>query len=306
MNDGVTPIEISGDQPYFVRTPLVDGIVNRCLSYLAAGFPVHLTGPAGAGKTSLALYVAAQLGRPVVLTHGDEELGTSDMVGGQYGLRHQSVMDNFVHSVKKLDQKVEPVWVDNRLTVACKHGYTLVYDEFTRSRAEANNALLSVLEEGILDMPSARGEDSFIRVHPQFRALFTSNPSEYAGVHRAADALQDRMITIKLGYYDRDTEAAITAAKSGIDRKSAEKIVDIVRGLRDYHQTNGQEHEICPTVRSSVMIATVLKTYGARPKRNDENFAALCHDVLNSSRWGGQAGGGLVSQVDDLIRKYAA
>ena len=76
--------------------------MNRTLVYLGAGFPVHLTGPAGTGKTCLALYVAAQIGRPVVIIHGDEELGTTDIVGGNYGFRHRKVVDNFVHSVKKL------------------------------------------------------------------------------------------------------------------------------------------------------------------------------------------------------------
>lgn len=306
MTDGVTPIEIEKDQPGFINTPLVDSIVQRSLAYLGAGFPVHLTGPAGTGKTCLALYAAAQIGRPVVIIHGDEELGTTDMVGGRYGFRQKKVTDNFVHSVKKLDHQIESVWVDNRLTVACKCGYTLVYDEFTRSRAEANNALLSVLEEGVLDMPAGRGEESFIRVHPAFRTIFTSNPTEYAGVHQAADALQDRMITIKLGYYDRDTEVAITAAKSGIGKTSAAKVVDIVRGFREFRETDKGDHEICPTVRSSIMIATVLKAYGARPKLSDENFVRLCHDVLDSSRVGGTPSRAVNSKVNTLIRKFAA
>ena len=306
MTDGVTPIEIEKDQPGFINTPLVDSIVQRSLAYLGAGFPVHLTGAAGTGKTCLALYAAAQIGQPVVIIHGDEELGTSDMVGGSYGWRHKRVRDNFIQSVKKLDHQVESIWVDNRLTVACKCGYTLVYDEFTRSRAEANNALLSVLEEGVLDMPAGRGDESFIEVHPGFRAIFTSNPSEYAGIHQAADALQDRMITIKLGHYDRDTEVAITAAKSGIGKASAAKIVDIVRDFREFRETDKGHHEICPTVRSSIMIATVLKAYGARPKLSDENFVCLCHDVLDSSRRGGTPSRAVKTKVNTLIRRFAA
>ena len=302
--DGVTPIEIAKEQPGFVKTPLVENIIDRSLAYLGAGFPVHLTGPAGTGKTCLALYVAAQIGRPVVVVHGDEELVTSDMVGGSYGWRQRKTLDNFIHSVKKLDQTVESMWVDNRLTVACKYGFTLVYDEFTRSRAEANNALLSVLEEKTLDMPAGRGEESFINVHPNFRAIFTSNPSEYAGVHKAADALQDRMIAIKLGHYDRDTEIAITTAKSGIDKKSASRIVDIVRGFRGNHDANNGH--ICPTVRASIMIATVLKAYGAKPKLSDENFVHLCQDVLDSSRQDGAPSRTIRTKVTGLIKKFAA
>ena len=304
MQDSVTPIDIAKNQPGFIQTPLVDNVVNRSLAYLGAGFPVHLTGPAGTGKTCLALYIAGQIGRPVIIIHGDEELGTKDVVGGQYGVRQKTVRDNFIQAVKKLDHTVESMWVDNRLTVACKYGYTLVYDEFTRSRAEANNSLLSVLEERTLDMPAGRGEESFISVHPNFRAIFTSNPSEYAGVHKAADALQDRMIAIKLGYYDRDTEIAITTAKSGIDKKSASRIVDIVRGFRENHNANNGD--ICPTVRASIMIATVLKAYGAKPKLSDENFVHLCQDVLDSSRQDGAPSRTIRTKVTGLIKKFAA
>lgn len=306
--DGATPIEIAKDQPGFVNTPLVDSIVQRCLSYLGAGFPVHLTGPAGTGKSCLALYTAAQIGRPVVVIHGDEELGTTDLVGGSYGWKHRKVMDNFIHSVKKLDQSVESTWVDNRLTVACKYGFTLVYDEFTRSRAEANNTLLSVLEESILDMPAGRGAQSFLGVNPNFRAIFTSNPTEYAGVHKAADALQDRMITIKLGYYDRQSEIAITMAKGGISEEWATRIVDIVRGFREHQLADKNGDGVCPaTVRASIIIATVLSAYDAEPSADDQNFLHLCHDVLDSSRLDTKSPNlNVRGKVDSLIRKFAA
>ncbi|MCK4340963.1 MAG: gas vesicle protein GvpN [Phycisphaerae bacterium] len=305
--DGVTPIEIEKDQPGVVRTPMVDSIVNRSLAYLGAGYPVHLTGAAGTGKTCLALYIAAQIGRPIILTHGDEELGTTDMVGGSYGWKHKKVMDNFIHSVKKLDQSVSSMWVDNRVTVACKYGFTLVYDEFTRSRAEANNSLLSVLEERVLDMPSGRGDQSFVRVHPNFHAIFTSNPAEYAGVHRAADALLDRMVTIKLGHYDRETEIAITVAKAGVSDTTATRIVDIVRGLRDSELTDRRGDEVCPaTVRASIIIATVLQAYEAEAKVNDANFVLLCHDVLDSSRMEIMPDQNVKDEVTKLIQKFAA
>ena len=109
------------------------------------------------------------------------------------------------------------LWIDNRLTTACRYGHTLVYDEFTRSRPEANNVLLSVLGERLLNLPKLRyAGDGYLEVHPGFRAIFTSNPEEYAGIHKSQDALMDRLITIHMDHYDRETEVAITAARSGV------------------------------------------------------------------------------------------
>jgi gas vesicle protein GvpN len=183
------------------------------------------------------------------------------------------VIDNFVRSVTKTTEVRRPQWVDSQLTTACKHGCTLVYDEFSRSRPEANNVLLTVLEERILPVPDPRHGETYMRVHPEFRAIFTSNPEEYAGVHKTQDALLNRMITIELDYYDRETEVAITRARADIDKESAEKIVDLVRELR----MSGLTMQI-PTLRASVMIARVMRQ--SRMDFDNPLFLDICFDVL--------------------------
>src|SRR5208337_4999668 len=195
----------------FISTPQVQDVTQRAMAYLAVGYSVHFAGAAGTGKTTLAFHAAAKLGRPVILVHGDDEFGSSDLVGRDAGYRKSKLIDNFIHSVVKTEEEMKSLWVDNRLTTACREGFTLVYDEFTRSRPEANNVLLAVLEEKLLALPSSsQSEDSYIKVHPEFRAIFTSNPQEYAGVHDAQDALSDRLITMNLDYYERETEIAVT------------------------------------------------------------------------------------------------
>ena len=261
----------------FVQTPFVQSIADRALAYIAAGFPVHFRGASGTGKTTMALHVASKLGRPVVMIHGDEEFTTSDLVGGEYGYRMRKVIDNFIHTVLKTEEDMTRHWMDNRLTVACKYGFTLIYDEFTRSRPEANNALLSVLQEKILDMPGARETDGYVKVHPEFVALFTSNPEEYAGVYRAQDALRDRMVTLDLDYFDEDTEIAIAQARSGLEWRDAQKIVQGVRGLR--------ESGVCefePTVRGCIMVAKSLKLQNGSAYSSDRVFRQICLDILAS------------------------
>jgi len=258
----------------FVETEHVKKLTERALNYIKAGYPVHLSGPTGCGKTTIAMHIANRLGKPVILINGDEEFGTASLVGGESGYRKKRVVDRFVSRVLKEEESMSKQWSDERLTTACRYGFTLVYNEFTRSRPEANNALLPVLEERVLDLPSGASGESFIKVHPDFSAIFTSNPEEYAGVYRSQDALMDRMITVDIGYYDEETETEIIKAKSGIDDEPAERIAKMVRRLRD-----SGNYEYTPTVRSGIMIARAMVKSGS--EIGDDFFKQVCYDVLS-------------------------
>jgi nitric oxide reductase NorQ protein len=302
MIDEMTTVLAPSPLPDFVETSYVKDIINRALCYVEAGFPVHLRGPSGTGKTTLAMHLASRIGRPVVMIHGDEEFTTSDLIGGEHGYRVRRVVDRFISRVLKTEEDMVKRWVDNRLTVACKYGFTLIYDEFTRSRPEANNILLSILQEKMMDLPAARdGQEPYLKVHPDFTAIFTSNPEEYAGVHRSQDALRDRMITMDLDYYDYETEVAITQAKSRLPVSCVETIVNIVRGLRESGRC-----EFAPTVRGSIMIARTLKVRKLTPSKAKNAFAQMCQDILASetSRVGSKTNQDRVKQVvRELVAK---
>jgi len=287
----------------FVETKSVRDITDRALTYIAAGYPVHFRGATGTGKTTLAMHVASLIGRPVVMIHGDEEFSTSDLVGGEHGYRRRRVVDNFIHSVLKTEEDLSKRWIDDRLTVACRYGFILIYDEFTRSRPEANNVLLSVLQEKMMDLPPSRGvEENYLQVHPEFTALFTSNPEDYAGVYRSQDALRDRMVTIDLDFFDMETEVAVTEAKSGMPVQDVERIVRVVRELRNLGIC-----EFAPTIRGCIMIARSLKVREIPASSSEPLFVEMCQDILASetSRVGSKSGQMRVKEaLGDLIVKY--
>jgi gas vesicle protein GvpN len=213
-----------------------------------------------------------------VIVCGDHEFGTSDLVGGLLGYHKKSLRDNYIRSVLKTDESMTSQWVDNRLTTACQHGLTLIYDEFTRSRPEANNVLLSILAEGLLPLPAARGGDNYLKVHPDFTAIFTSNPEEYAGVYKSQDALRDRMVTIELGNFDEETEIDITRAKTKLSSRDSRHIVRLVRKVREAKS----ENKLTPTVRACIVLGKILKLKGDTAPDTSNGFKQICLDVLMS------------------------
>ena len=260
----------------FVQTQTVEAISKRALAYLNRG-PIHFRGPAGTGKTTLALHAAALLNRPTVMITGDEDMATLTLVGTQHGYHYRKVVDRFIHTVTKMEETADRRWADHRLTTACREGYTLVYDEFTRSRPEANNVLLSVLKQGLLVLPAQNQDEPYIKVHPDFRVIFTSNPQEYAGVHDAQDALGDRIVTIDVGHADRELEIAVAAARSGLAQAKVAPVVDLVREFRETG-----EYDQTPTLRASIVICRMMAQEKFRPSSDDPHFVEVCLDILGS------------------------
>ncbi len=261
----------------FVSTPTVERVIARALRYLQSGYSVHLRGPAGTGKTTLALHLADLLARPIMLVYGDDEFKTSDLIGNQLGYTRKKVVDNFIHSVVKVEDELRQNWVDSRLTLACREGFTLVYDEFNRSRPEVNNVLLSALEEKLLVLPPSNNRSEYIRVNPHFRAIFTSNPEEYVGVHATQDALLDRLITINIPEPDELTQQEILVQKTEIQRPDALLIVQLVKEFRQ--RTNSDK---VSGLRSCLMIAKICHDHAIQVNAGSQEFRDVCCDVLLS------------------------
>jgi len=264
-------------QDSYVITPYIKELTMRVTRYLNAGYPVHLSGPAGTGKTTLAMHVASCFNVPVTIIHGNDEYLPSDLVGSEAGYRREKLVDNYIHSVLKTVDDYQKKWVDNQLTIACRNGFTLIYDEFNRSRPETNNILLNIFEERMLETSDSMSSERYVKVHPNFKAIFTSNSEEYAGVHKIQDALLDRMITINMGYMDAETEREIVRGRANIAYEDADKIVNLIRDFRN----NGSYSSI-PSLRVGVMMGKILKENNCHASKKDAFFRKVAYDMLCS------------------------
>ena len=274
MND--TKInDIASDEDYVV-TDYLKSTTNRALLYLNNGFPVHLRGSAGVGKTSLAFHIARKIGKPILFLCGSEQINDDNLIGGYSGLKKYFAVDNFITSVYKREEFIRKDWRDGRLLTACRDGDTVIYDEFTRTPPEVNNVLLPVLEEKIVDVPYGNSNE-YIRVNPEFKIIFTSNPEEYSGVYKSPNALLDRMITIEMDVMDRETEKNIVTSKSGIDPFDAERIIKMSELIKHQVAFSGYS-----SIRSSVMLAKAISGAGISLSHGSPAFRQICRDVYNS------------------------
>jgi nitric oxide reductase NorQ protein len=276
MMDEVKYFDINFNEKY-VETEYIKELTSRALTYTDIGFPVHLRGSSGVGKTALAFHIAKKIGRPIVFMCGSEEFSSFDLIGGYFGSKQSIVVDNYISSVYKREEQLKKMWTDGRLVTACKEGYTVIYDEFTRAKPEINNVLLSVLEEQMVDIPNYSSENTYIKIHPDFKIIFTSNPEEYVGVYKSANALIDRMVTIDINDMDFETEKIILMSKSGVNERDAQIITKITRYIRS--NTN---NKMWLSIRCSVMLAKITKKLNLKITASNEMFKKVCKDVYNS------------------------
>ena len=241
-----TVIQVRPQQ--FVKTAALEQVMQRALRYLRSGYSIHLEGPTGIGKTSLAMHLADCRRQPMMLVVGGADL----TVQGEFNQQNS--------------------W----LKVACREGWTLIYDEFNRSRPEMNTVLLSTLGEKILALPHGDRLE-YVPIHPEFRVIFTSNSEEYCGTYSTPSALLDRMVTINLPEPNILAQQQLLVELIGISIEAAALVIRLVQQFFRQVSPEGRF-----SLRPKLMIAQICHCEGITVSADDSDFRQVCRDILLS------------------------
>jgi cobaltochelatase CobS len=246
--------QIPRKQAYVFRESLRD-----VLAFLAdpAGDGLLLTGPTGAGKTSLILQVAARLNWPVqeVTCHGRLEL--ADLVG-QFVLCQGET--RFVHGP---------------LAVAARDGHLLVLNEMDLVDAAELAGLNDIVEGAPLVIPQNGGE--VIQPHPKFRVVATGNSAGsgdatglYQGVLRQNLAFLDRFRVVEVPYPEPVLELSLLKTLvPALPEAIAEKLIAVANEVRRLFlgaPDAGPELTVTLSTRALLRWARLALTFKGAPQ----------------------------------------
>ena len=259
----------------FFEDDAIRALIARGVEYTTAGVCLHLSGTAGLGKTTLALRIAQEVGRPVAFMAGNEWLTSRDFIGSQIGTTATTVVDKYVQSVHRTERQTRDDWRFSMLAHAMEQGRTLVYDEFTRATPEANATLLSVLEEGVLISTDPASPQETIHAHPDFRIILTSNPHDYVGVNSAPDAFLDRVLTLRLEEPGVDAIAGVIAMRTGLPAAPSQRLAGVVAAVR-----TASPNAHFSALRSALLAARIAAPRCVKGALADADLAQILIDVL--------------------------
>lgn len=177
--------------------------------------PVLLIGDTGVGKTSIVKGIADKMKQEYI----------------RYNLTGETTVDEFLGKYTLQNGQTE--WQDGILLQAMKTGKWLIVDEINVALPEILFVLHSLLDDDKAVLV-ANHNGEVVKPHPDFRFFATMNPvDEYAGTKDLNKAFKSRFaMVINMQYPSAKTEVKIVQAKTGVDEKQANMMVDTANQIR--------------------------------------------------------------------------
>lgn len=198
------------------QEPFYRPVANEVELYQAAysvRMPVMLKGPTGCGKSRFVEYMAYKLGRPLITVACNEDMTASDLVG------------------RFLLDKDGTKWQDGPLTLAARLGAICYLDEVVEARQDTT-VVIHPLTDHRRQLPlDKKGE--MVTAHPDFQLVISYNPGYQSLMKDLKQSTKQRFAALDFDYPTAEIETDIVARETGVDSKTAEKLVQIAHRARN-------------------------------------------------------------------------
>ncbi len=192
------------EEPYYC--PVADEVGTYEAAY-AARMPMMLKGPTGCGKSRFVEYMAWKLGKPLITVACNEDMTASDLVG------------------RFLLDKDGTKWQDGPLTLAARIGAICYLDEVVEARQDTIVVIHPVTDHR-RELPlEKKGE--LVKCHPDFQLVISYNPGYQSLMKDLKQSTKQRFGALDFDYPNVETEIEIISAEAGVDKATAEKLVQI-------------------------------------------------------------------------------
>lgn len=204
---------------------------------------LYLTGPTGAGKSSLVCQVAARLNYQVQRVTGHGRMELAELIG------HYTAVGG------------DLVWLDGPLTTALRQGHWFLLDELDLLEPAVVAGLNGVLDGAPLTIADNGGE--VVPPHPDFRFIATGNTAGsgdasglYQGTLRQNMAFMDRFWVVEVGYPDSGQESRILAKLAPhLPADIRDRLINVANHIRQLFigaDTDGPQIEVTMSTRTLV------------------------------------------------------
>ncbi len=183
---------------------------------LDSRLPLMVKGPTGCGKTRFIQHMAETLDQALVTVSCNEDTSATDLLG-----RHL-LIDG------------DTRWVDGPVTRAVRNGSILYLDEIAEARADALVVIHSLTDHRRELFLDRTGET--LHAPADFMLVVSYNPGYQRSMREMKPSTRQRFIALSFDYPAPDQEAQIVAQETGIDEKTANRLVQIARKIRTLHE----------------------------------------------------------------------
>lgn len=174
------PLKWNGEE-IFIRKKYLgnDALVERCIITLAGNRGLMLVGEPGTAKTMLSELLSAAISG-----------NSTNTIQGTAGTTEDMIKYSWNYALLLAKGPVREALVPSPLYVGMEQGILVRFEEITRTPAEIQDSLISVLSDKVLNIPEL-GEEGLLFAKAGFNVIGTANTRD-KGVNEMSSALKRR------------------------------------------------------------------------------------------------------------------